>query len=82
MVHLRRAVIRLSRRRRTSTIAFHGEIDVVADKQIQITIAVKIHPGGAGRPMRIIHAGFTRHIGERSVAVVVIQHVAAEIRHV
>ncbi len=82
LVHLGRAVVGFARRRGTATIALDCEIDIVADEKIEIPVAIEIHPRGASRPVRIIDAGFARDIGEGTVAIIVIEHVAAEVGHV
>ncbi len=64
--------------------AFHRrfcgiELDVIADKKIEMAVAIVIDPGAARAPARFfaIQAGFFRHVGERAVAIVAKQNVVA-----
>jgi len=53
------------------------EIDVVGDHQVEAAVAIIVDKGATGSPSLAgaCHAGFLAHIGECSVAVVVIQHI-------
>src|SRR5438034_84477 len=55
------------------------ELDVVADKKIQMPVAVIIEPGTACAPANpfVVNAGLAGHIGECAVAVVVEQDVVS-----
>src|SRR5580692_4924868 len=52
-------------------------LDISQDNEIQQAIVVEIHPGRAGGPSATSHAGLRRNVGECSVAVVVIELIAA-----
>ena len=57
-----------------------GEVDVVPDKQIEITVAVHVQKTSAGAHVNIVgHPGLGRHIGKGPVAVVVEQQVMAKV---
>ena len=60
-----------------------SEVHVVGDVQVQVAVAVHVQKAGA-RPHLIAvgHAGLPSHVGERAVAVVLVEHVGAEIVHV
>src|SRR5215831_19815919 len=79
LVHLGRTVIPLSRRSKTLPVALNREVKVVRDKKVETTVAIIVDPCRACAPARIIHTGLVGHIGEGSVSVIVIQHVATEI---
>jgi hypothetical protein len=61
--------------------AVAGELDEAADEQIQPAVVVVIEPHGARRPARCGDTGLVRHVGESSVAIVLIQDAAAVRRH-
>ena len=69
-----RALPRTRRRRRI-------EVDVVGDEQIEAAVAVVVEEAAAGAPAlrRSRHAGLLGHVGERAVAVVVVEDVAAPV---
>src|SRR5262249_17760766 len=50
--------------------------DVAEDDEIEVAIGVEIDPSGAGRPAGAGNASFLRDVGERAVAIVVIELVA------
>ena len=57
-----------------------GEIDVIGDEQVERAIAVDVQEIGArAEEVAPADAGAGRHVGERSVAVVVVQDVGAEV---
>ena len=58
------------------------EVDVICDHQVDISIAVVVAEGCAGRPAAIGDAGFGGDVSECAVAVVVIENVAAEASYV
>ncbi len=57
------------------------QIDVVGDEQIELAVAVVVHKCAAGVPALAIagDAGLLAHIGERAVAVVVVENILAEV---
>ena len=57
----------------------HVEGDVVGDEEIDVAVAVEIQETTAGAPSagRPGEAGALGHVGERAVAVVMVEHVAA-----
>src|SRR5260370_38514038 len=58
-----------------------GVIHKAADKQIQASVVVVIKPVVARGPSGHRQAGFVRYVGERSVAIVLIQNAAAVCGH-
>ena len=51
-----------------------GKFHVVRDEQVQVSVAVVVDPGRAGRPFaRILHAGLLGNVRECAIAVVVEQ---------
>src|ERR1700733_1706782 len=57
-------------------------IEVAEHHQVQVAVVVQVHPGGAGRPAAAGDARTLGDISERTVAVVVIELVAAISRDV
>src|SRR5271157_1045947 len=57
------------------------EVNIVGDEKIQAAVAVIVNKGAAGVPSRALarHAGLFADVGERAVAVVVIEDVLAEV---
>ena len=57
------------------------EIDVVGDEQIELPVAIVVDEGAACVPARAFarHAGLLADVGERAVAVVVVQNILAEV---
>ena len=51
--------------------------DVATHKQIQVAVAVIIHPGGAAAPPTAAHSGLGRYFTEGTVAIVAEQLIAA-----
>ncbi len=58
------------------------EVDIIADKQVDETIAVVIREGCAGGEARVAHSSFLGDIRERAVAVVLVQDVLTQTCHV
>ena len=79
LVHFRRAIISLACRRIALLISFHCEVQIVRYEKIKAPIAVIINPRGAGAPTQVIDPGLDGDIGERPVAVVVIENVMSEV---
>ena len=59
-----------------------AEIHEPADEQVEAAVVVVVEPDGAGGPAGSGDAGFLGHVGERAVAVVVIEDAAAVLRDV
>src|SRR5262249_46816041 len=58
-------------------------VDVVQYDQIEIAVVVVVKPGRAGRPAAFVaDSGLCRHVGEGSVAVVVIENRALVAGHI
>ena len=55
------------------------ELDVIADEEIEMPVAVVVEPGAAGSPadLFVVNAGLAGDVGESSVAVVVEQDVVS-----
>ena len=55
------------------------ELDVIADKQVEVSVAIVIQEGATGAPAYalIVDSGFASHIGEGAIAVVVKQNVVS-----
>src|ERR1039457_6741271 len=54
------------------------KIDIVGDHQINQAIAVVVAKRRAGGPAAVGHSGFGGDVGEGAIAVIAIEHVAAE----
>ena len=87
LVKLRAAVI-VGSGRSAEMFGFRVPLQVVHDEKIEQAIIVHIDPGGRRRPERtvfgipeLMEACFLRHIGERAVAIVVVQGVAVDACH-
>ena len=63
---------------------FEGPLEIAGHKQVQKSVVIRIDPAGAGfeRMPAHGHAGFRRHVAERPVAVVAIEHVVAKVSDV
>src|SRR5262249_26215229 len=66
------------------TLALHagGELDVVHHEEIEPTVEIVVEECGARAPAWIVGAARSRDIRKRAVAVVSIELVGSEIRHV
>ena len=58
-------------------MVFEIPLHVTKNHEIEQAIVIEVHPSRAGGPAAAAHARFFRDIGKRSVAVVVVQPVAA-----
>src|SRR5438477_4830075 len=58
------------------------DLHVAADEQIEMAIAIVVREPAPGRPAGCRHAGLFGDIRERPVAVVVVQAISADRRHV
>src|SRR5215472_9958820 len=59
----------------TIEVALRRPIDVVGNHQVQFAVVVVIEPGGTrGPPPGILHSCVCGHVGEGSVAVVVVEN--------
>ena len=58
-------------------------VEIVGDAQVEVSVAVVVHPGAAGAVAHGVLAkpGLLRHVGECAVAVVAVQHVVAVVGH-
>src|SRR5437879_13392072 len=79
LVHFRRTIISFARRGVTLLVSFHCEVQIVRYEKIKAPVAVIINPRGACAPTRVIDPGLDCDIGERPVAVVVIENVMSEV---
>ncbi len=59
-----------------------GEIDVVHQVEIQVSVAIHISPGGTAAPALVPDAGPGGDIGEGAVSVVAIKNVDPQVEHV
>ena len=53
---------------------------VVGDVEVRPVVIVEVSPGRGAAGTTIVHPRVSRHLGERSIPVVVVQKVGAEVR--
>src|SRR5260370_35231328 len=57
-------------------------LNVAEDHEIEQAVVVQVHPGSTRGPTAAADSGFFRDVGDRAIAIVVIELVAAVGRHV
>ena len=78
-VHLRTAVVRRAGRTEARCVCLQGVVQVIADEEIEQTVAIDVHERCGHAPRRgIVRPRGLRHVRERAVPVVVEHLVAAE----
>src|SRR5437667_2940694 len=81
-VHGWSAVIAPARQAGARLIRLNVPDDIIADVQVQPSIAVVVEERRGDAPSRDVSAALFRYVGERSIAVITKQLVAPEIRYV
>ena len=81
-VHGRRAVIAAAGQAGALLIRLHVPDDIIADVQVQPTIAVVVNERRRDAPSRDVSATLLRYVGKRPIAVIAKELVPSEIRHV
>src|SRR6267143_5281134 len=66
----------------TPLILGFAEIDEAADEEIEAAVIVVVEPDGAGSPSGGSDTGFCSDIGERAIAIVVIENAVAVLRDI
>ncbi len=63
---------------RAPQVALLGPLNIIGDEQVQLSVAIVIHPRGAGAEAGVLDSGCRGHVFEFAVALVMKEMVASE----